>query len=130
VVKTRSIIINLVAFYAAFLGEALSVLAQTPGGSIKMQGPAEQVAGPIPKDAIGRPCLDIEAAARAQTVNRDMVDHVVSIKNNCSRSIQAKVCYANADRCNQVNLPAYKRSDTILGTMKSINYFRYTVTQK
>jgi uncharacterized protein (DUF2252 family) len=95
-----------------------------------MQGPAEQSGATVFKDAYGKPCLDVEAAARAEMVNPDMKDHVISIKNNCARLIRAKVCYYNSDHCNEVVLQAYKRVDTILGTMRGVTVFRYTITQK
>lgn len=95
-----------------------------------MQGPAEQTGGPSLRDALGRPCLDVEAASRAHVVNPQMLDHVVSLKNNCLRQIGAKICYFNTDHCKDVVLPAYKRADIILGTMRGVNTFRYSISQK
>jgi hypothetical protein len=95
-----------------------------------MQGPAEQSATSVVRDAFGRPCLDVEAAARAHVVDQEMRDHVVSLKNNCPRLIHAKVCYFKTARCNDVVVPGYKRVDTILGTIRSATFFRYSVMQK
>lgn len=95
-----------------------------------MQGQAEQSSSSIIRDALGKPCLDLEAAARPQVVNPDMIDHVVSIKNNCPRTIRVKACYYGSDRCNEVTVSGYKRVDTILGTMRSVNFFRYSIHQK
>lgn len=100
------------------------------GPRLTMQGPAEQTSAPSLRDALGRPCLDVEAASRAHVVNRDMVDHIVSLKNNCLRQINARVCYYNTDRCKDIVLQAYKRADAILGTMRGVARFRYTITQK
>ncbi|MBR1329075.1 hypothetical protein [Bradyrhizobium ottawaense] len=94
-----------------------------------LQGPAEQ-GGSVVKDATGKNCLDVEAAARPQTVNREMLDHVVSLKNSCSRAIKVKLCYYNSDSCKQFDVQAYKRVDTILGTMRGVSLFRYTLNQK
>ena len=105
------------------------VAAQTPP-RLTMQGPADKTIAPIPKDALGRPCLDVEAAARRRVVNPEMVDHVVSVKNICPRLIKIKVCYTESTRCNDEEVQAYKRVDTILGTMKSISFFTYTITQR
>lgn len=97
---------------------------------LTMQGPAEQSGTGVIRDAFGRPCLDVEAAARREVVNSEMLDHIVSIKNNCPRIIKAKVCYFNSDQCTGVELRPYKRVDTILGAMRGINFFRYSVIQK
>lgn len=115
---------------AAFVPPARSqtITAATP--RLLMQGPAEQTGTPVLRDALGRPCLDVEAASRAHIVNRDMVDHVVSLKNNCLRLIRAKICYFNSEHCKDVVLQAYKRADVTLGTMRSITTFRYSITQK
>ncbi len=116
----------------AVVGLISSAHAQSTSGipNLTMQGPPESSNSGIIRDAFGRPCLDIEAAARAEVVNPQMMDHVVSIKNNCPRLIKVKVCYFNSDRCNNVDVQAYKRVDTILGTMRGIFYFRYWLTQK
>lgn len=108
------------------------VHAQTAATTRKltMQGQAEQSGTPIVRDPLGRPCLDVEAAARTEAVNPAMVDHIVSLKNNCLKLINAKVCYFNSDHCKDVVLQAYKRVDVSLGTMRGVNTFRYSITQK
>lgn len=118
-----------------FSFEAVTASAQSQtdvatAPKITMQNPLDQSGTGIVRDALGRPCLDVEAAARRQTINPQMLDHVVSIKNNCPKSIKAKVCYFNSDRCNNVDLRPYSRADTILGTMNGISFFRYTISQK
>lgn len=105
-------------------------VAQTPRSNITMQGPAEQATANVPRDPLGRPCLDVEAAARAKVINRDMLDHVVSIKNNCARVIKAKVCYVGSDRCNELSVQAYNRVDTILGTVRGSSIFKYKIFQQ
>lgn len=121
---------------------ALAVLgaAETPAHSqtavganaarLTMQGPAESGGSNIIRDALNRPCLDVEAAARPHATNRDVVDHVVSVKNNCPRLIKMKVCYFNSDNCNSFDLTGYKRIDTVLGTMTGIKMFKYTIFQR
>lgn len=113
---------------------ATPAVAQTSGttpsaSKFMMQGQADQSNPPI-RDALGRPCLDVEAAARPEVVNPVMVDHVVSIKNNCPRTIKVKACYYKSDRCNEVTLEGYKRVDTTLGVMRSVSFFRYSIHQK
>lgn len=107
----------------------MSVYAQY-GSSLTMQRPAEQ-AGNVVRDALGRACLDIEAAARAEVINPNVVDHVVSMKNTCARKVKVKVCYYQSDRCKDLEVDGYKRVDTLLGTMsKASSIFRYTVFQR
>ncbi|MGY3361277.1 hypothetical protein ACVWZK_007940 [Bradyrhizobium sp. GM0.4] len=123
---------NILLSSVALIGAASPANSQSnqSGTRLTIQGPAEQSNGPVVRNALGRPCLDVEAAARQQVVNPKMVDHVVSLKNNCPRVIHAKVCYFNSDRCNELTLTAYKRIDTILGTMSGITFFRYSIVQK
>lgn len=99
------------------------------GPGLTLQGQPEPSGAPI-RDALGRPCLDVEAAARPQVVNPKMLDHVVSIVNKCPRLIRTKVCYFNSDRCKELDLQPYKRIDTVLGTMSGIGFFRYTIVQR
>lgn len=115
---------------AGFLLAAIAstASAQTPTSRLTIQGPAEKSAGPIPRDSLGRPCLDVEAGARRQMVNPDVLDHVVSLKNICLRKVKVRVCYINSDRCKEVELLSNKREDVTLGAMKGIGYFRYSLT--
>jgi hypothetical protein len=117
----------------------LSVLASrdafcqtsSPNSSFTIQGPAERAMGEkVALDAYGKPCLDSEAAARAHVVNPNVIDHVVSIKNGCPKTIKASICYLNSDRCNEVQLPAYGRVDTVIGTTVGLREFRYRVIQR
>lgn len=116
---------------------AVSIMAGIPsaqsnqaGSGLTMQGPAERSSASIIRDALGRPCLDIEAAARKETINPQILDHVISFKNNCPRIIHAKACYSNSDHCKNLVIPPYKRIDAILGSMRGVNFFRYTIEQK
>lgn len=95
-----------------------------------MQGPGEPNNSPVLRDSLNRPCLDVEAAAKPRVVNPDMLDHIVSVKNNCLQMIKVKVCYFNSQNCNSFDLPAQKRVDTLLGSMNRISTFRYTVYQR
>ena len=111
------------------LALAAPAAAQTPP-RLTMQGPAENAATAPIRDSLGRNCLDVEAGARAQIVNKAMVDHVVSLKNNCLKPLKLKVCYFNTDNCSDVDVPANRRVDTILGSMRGTSFFRYTIKQK
>jgi len=97
---------------------------------LTLQDRFDQSGTGVVRDALGRPCLDVEAVARPEVVNPDMLDHVVSLKNNCPKFIRAKVCYFNSDRCRDLEVQAYKRVDTILGSMRGVSFFRYSIVQK
>lgn len=129
--RAKIFVVCLLLSSCAFLQESN---AQTSGGTsaprLTMQGAAEQSRAPIIRDALGRPCLNVEAAARAGVVNPEMLDHVVSLKNNCPRVIRAKVCYFHAEHCNDLVVQGYSRVDTILGTIRNVKTFRYSVFQK
>ena len=132
ITKFPSRSVRAAAIYFAFQ-PVLAAQAQTAGQNssrLTLQGPAEQSDKPVVRDALGRPCLDVEAAARVHVVNPALVDHVVSLKNSCPRSISVKVCYLNSDRCNALDVAPYKRVDTILGTTSGTRNFRYVVLQK
>lgn len=127
-----SILLTPVIVAGVLLGWVSVAQCQTSStrSRLTLQGPAEQSGSPVIRDALNRPCLDVEAAARAHVINPDMVDHVVSVKNSCPRPIKLKICYFQSDRCKEVDVQAYKRVDTILGTMTKIFTFRYSVFQK
>jgi hypothetical protein len=110
-----------------------SAQSDQTGSRLTIQGPADQPNASndaIIRDGLGRPCLDIEAVARRRTIDPQMLDHVVSVKNNCPRNIHAKICYFNSEHCNDLVVAAYKRVDTILGTMRGVRFFRYSISQK
>ncbi|MCK1468410.1 hypothetical protein [Bradyrhizobium sp. CW10] len=109
-----------------------SAIAQSTSTShgFVSQGPAEKSNSTDLKDSLGRPCLDIEAAAKASVITPNMFQHIVSVRNSCNRVIKVRVCYFNSDRCNAFDLAASKRIDSILGTMTGVKYFRYSVFQK
>lgn len=116
----------LIAAAGAAQGQTASVSPAVP--KLTPQGPADiSLASPLLRDSLGRLCFDVEAAARAHVVAPDLFDHVVSIKNNCSRPLKLKACYYGSERCNLVELQPYKRADTILGTMRNIRFFRYVI---
>lgn len=122
--RTRPFLIGIL------LVASLSASAQSisPPNRFTLQGPADHLN--VPKDAFGKPCLDVEAGARAQVVNPTMVDHIVSAKNNCPRRITVSICYFHSDNCRQAIIQPYKRVDTVLGTMRGVTAFRYSIDQK
>lgn len=130
----RNLLVSVLRTALALVGWTFcTAYAQTSnpsGPRFTLQGPAEQSASPVIKDALNRPCLDIEAASRAHTVNPRLFDHVVSIKNRCARPIKVKVCYFNSEDCRSADLGSNQRQDLILGTMANVTSFRYSIGQR
>lgn len=127
----RGVLVLLAGFCVVFeLTSSANAQVSSTTSRLTLQGPADQSTTPIIRDALNRPCLDVEAAARKHVVNPEMVDHVVSLKNSCVRLIKVKVCYTNSDRCKDATLEAHRRVDIILGTMHGVSTFRYTMFQK
>lgn len=97
----------------------------------RLQGPADQSGSSVViKDALNRPCLDVEAASRAHVVNRALFDHVVSINNKCARIIHVKVCYSGTENCKSLQVGSYHREDVLLGVMANVGAFAYSISQK
>jgi len=120
-----------VGFYlSAFSSSATAQSIAQSTSKFAVQGPAEDSGYAVIRDALNRPCLDADAISRRQTVNPDMVDHIVSIKNNCSKLIAVKVCYFKTDACKSFNLGGYQRHDVLLGAMSKVYQFRYSILQR
>jgi len=94
-----------------------------------LQGAAER-GGTIHKNALGKPCLALEALARPQAVNPTMINHLVGIENKCPQKIHLQLCYANSIRCLDVEVRGYQTKDVILGTAAGEKTFRYTSKEK
>ncbi|WP_375161702.1 hypothetical protein [Bradyrhizobium sp. RDT46] len=103
--------------------------AQATKPGFTMQGSADTSDSPVIRDAANRPCLNVEAAAKGHNSNGELMDHIVSVKNNCSRMIRIKICYYRSDHCKEATVYGYQRVDTILGMMK-MSTFRYSLSQK
>ncbi|MEY9182625.1 hypothetical protein ABIG06_004209 [Bradyrhizobium sp. USDA 326] len=108
---------------------APSAHAQSTKSKFTMQGVADTSESPVIRDGANRPCLNVEAAAKGHVQNGELMDHIVSVKNNCSRMIRVKICYYHSDHCKDATVYGYQRVDTILGTMK-MSTFRYSLFQK
>lgn len=87
-------------------------------------------AGLVSKDALGRPCLDIEAASRAHIVNPNVYDHVVSVSNRCLKTIKLKVCYFGTERCTELEVRGFKRKDAVIGVVPGMKMFRYSYGER
>lgn len=124
------VVIILLAAWLFILSGGARSQTSSMASRITIQGPAGKSSLPIIRDALNRPCLDVQAMARAHVVNPQIIDHVVSIKNNCHMVIKVKVCYLGAENCKLVEVQAYKRVDTALGSMNGSRFFQYIIRQQ
>jgi hypothetical protein len=97
---------------------------------LTMQREGENAGLTVHRDPLGRPCLDIEAASRAEVVNPNVYDHVISVYNRCLTQIKLHVCYYHSDHCIDMDIPGLQRKDTVLGIYPATQYFRFTYQEK
>lgn len=97
---------------------------------LTIQNSGENAALTVHRNALGKPCLNIEAASRTQVVNPNMYDNIVSIKNQCSQVIRVQICYFGSESCVDVEVLGQQRKDTILGIRHHSQYFRYSYKEK
>ena len=84
----------------------------------------------IHRDPLGRPCLQFEAASRAEVVNPKIFDHIVSVYNRCLMRIKLRVCYYHSTHCVDLDVPGKQRKDAVLGIFPNMQYFRYSYSEK
>lgn len=82
------------------------------------------------RDPTGSPCLGVSGFARRHTIDSNLYDHVISVKNNCAQRIVIQVCYYNTEDCLPVDIPGGERKEAILGTMPSMPDFRFEFREK
>lgn len=82
------------------------------------------------RNALGKPCLDFEAMSRAHLANPDVYDNIVSIRNQCAQRIVVKLCYFGSEECIDVDVPAFRRKDAVLGVRPQSQFFRYSYKEK
>lgn len=95
-----------------------------------LQGPGQNSALTVHRNAVNQPCLDYEAASKQQVVNPTLYDHIVSITNQCPTTIRLKLCYYKSDKCQDIEVGARARKDVIMGVAPNMQYFRYSYTEK
>lgn len=109
---------------AAMLISCVDVVAQTSSSGRNFTLQPGESRGLVSKDALGKPCLDLEAIGRAHVSNPLIYDHIVSVANRCLRPLKLKVCYFESDRCTELNVAGKNRKDIVLGV--GAKTFRYT----
>ena len=82
------------------------------------------------RDFTGRPCLDVSGYAQPHTINRDLYDHMITVKNNCPQRIAIQVCYYQSEDCIPMDIPGDARRDAVLGTMPAEQSFRFEFREK
>jgi hypothetical protein len=73
----------------------------------------------------GNPCIAVSGYSKDQVVNHEMIDHWITVKNDCSQLIKVRVCYYQSQACIMVDVPPYGRKDTVLGVYPKLREFRY-----
>lgn len=97
---------------------------------LTLQNSGENAALTVHRNSLGKPCLNIEAASRAHVINPDVYDNIVSFQNQCNILIKVQVCYFGTESCVNVEVPAQKRTDAVLGIRPHSQYFRYSYKEK
>jgi hypothetical protein len=75
--------------------------------------------------ATGTPCLSLRGHPKAQTINPNIIEHMVSIANSCGQLIKVQVCYQNTQQCIAVSVLPYQRTDAVLGIAPGLTGFRF-----
>jgi hypothetical protein len=130
---TASVLMRITAVALLSFGHCAAAQSASSGSfqsRLTLQGGGENAALSTHRDALGRPCLDFEAASRAHVINPNVYDHVVSVYNRCVKLIKLNVCYYGTDRCIDMEVPALSRKDGILGIYPSMQFFRYSYKEK
>ncbi|MDI1343079.1 MAG: hypothetical protein PSV22_03115 [Pseudolabrys sp.] len=97
---------------------------------LTLQNSGQNAALTVHRSSLGKPCLNIEAASRAHVINPDVYDNIVSFQNQCNILIKVRVCYFGTESCVDVEVPAQKRTDAVLGIRPHSQYFRYSYKEK
>lgn len=97
---------------------------------LTLQNSGENAALTVHRNSLGKPCLNIEAASRSHVINPDVYDNIVSFQNQCQILIKVRVCYFGTESCVDVEVPAQKRTDAVLGIRPKSQYFRYSYKEK
>jgi hypothetical protein len=78
----------------------------------------------------GKPCLALEASAKAQAINKDIYEHWIGATNSCGQHIKVKVCYYGSEDCIVMDVPPWGRQDSVLGIYPALKDFRYEAKEQ
>ena len=134
---TRLAILGILTLLAVSIdAQEQSVMAQTTNPTspfksrLTLQNSGENAALTVHRNPLGKPCLNIEAASRAHVINPKVYDNVVSVQNQCSKSINLQICYYKTDSCIDVEVRGHQRKDAVLGVRPHMQFFRYSYKEK
>lgn len=82
------------------------------------------------RDPTGKPCLTVDASARARMSNPNLYEHVVKVTNSCAKLIKLQICYLRSQQCVSVEAPGRGRKEATLGLMPSMKAFRYEFRER
>lgn len=82
------------------------------------------------RDFTGKPCLIIGGYARPHTVDRNLYDHVISVRNSCPQRIALQVCYYRTRDCISIEVSGGDRKESVLGTLPSEKDFQFEFREK
>lgn len=97
---------------------------------VTVQNSGENAALTVHRNSLGKACLNIEATSRAHVINPNVYDNIVSFQNQCNILIKVQVCYFGTENCVDVEVPAQKRTEAVLGIRLHSKYFRYSYKEK
>ena len=78
----------------------------------------------------GHLCLTVTTATRVNAILSDTYQHLVTVKNSCSKTIAVKVCYKGSDECKQVNVRPYQDETVFLGEMAGVPLFDFDYVEE
>ncbi|TPQ30228.1 hypothetical protein C2U70_27185 [Bradyrhizobium guangdongense] len=106
------------------------IVGATRGLTVEMPRAEQNVANKIHRNAAGKPCIQISASSRDETINPKIKEHIISATNSCNQRIKMKVCYYRTQNCVPLEIAAYDRKETVLGIFPSLTQFRYEYSEQ
>lgn len=82
------------------------------------------------RSAAGTPCLTVGGFPRAHFINKQLFDHVITVKNDCAQRINLQVCYYQSQDCINMQVPGDETKQAILGTLPMTATFRFEFREK
>lgn len=71
----------------------------------------------------GHLCLSPRTSTRTNPILSNTYQHLVVLKNACSKTITVRVCYKGSSDCKQVSVRPYQDETVFLGEMKGVPMF-------
>ena len=78
----------------------------------------------------GATCLSVGGFARPHFVNKQLFDHVITVKNDCAQRIALQVCYYQSEDCINIQVPGDETKQAVLGTLPRMATFRFEFREK